>query len=111
MDLGVDLALGNGSGTSSSTYTDPEANALLGDIARNTSAIKNDVSLSEESLEVYRDLAQRRYMAQVELQTLAPNITVNVPEGAGKNLSAQDIADKLKTMLIQQMSSHTATAH
>ena len=111
LDLGVDLALGNGSGTSSSTYTDPEANALLGDIARNTSAIKNDVSLSEESLEVYRDLAQRRYMAQVELQTLAPNITVNVPEGAGKNLSAQDIADKLKTMLIQQMSSHTATAH
>lgn len=88
-----------------------EANSLLSDIANNTSAIKKDVSLSDESLEVYRDLAQRRYMAQVELQTLAPNITVNVPEGAGKNLSAQDIADKLKTMLIQQMSSHTATAH
>lgn len=88
-----------------------EANSLLSDIANNTSAIKKDVSLSDESLEIYRDLAQRRYMAQVELQTLAPNITVNVPEGAGKNLSAQDIADKLKTMLIQQMSSHTATAH
>lgn len=88
-----------------------EANSLLSDIANNTSAIKKDVSLSDESLEIYRDLAQRRYMAQVELQTLAPNITVNVPEGAGKNLSAQDIADKLKTILIQQMSSHTATAH
>lgn len=96
---------------SSITSTDPETNATLGDIAKNTSAIKNDVSLSDESLEIYRDLAQRRYMSQVELQTLAPNITVNVPEGAGKNLSAQDIADKLKTMLIQQMSSHTATAH
>lgn len=111
IDIGAANALGDGTGQYSHTYTDPEANALLGDIARNTSAIKNDVSLSEESLEVYRDLAQRRYMAQVELQTLAPNITVNVPEGAGKNLSAQDIADKLKTMLIQQMSSHTATAH
>ena len=111
IDIGAANALGDGTGQYSPTYTDPEANALLGDIARNTSAIKNDVSLSEESLEIYRDLAQRRYMAQVELQTLAPNITVNVPEGAGKNLSAQDIADKLKTMLIQQMSSHTATAH
>lgn len=111
--LGADIAqeIGNKNSLYNPTYTNPEANALLGDIARNTSAIKNDVSLSEESLEVYRDLAQRRYMAQVELQTLAPNITVNVPEGAGKNLSAQDIADKLKTMLIQQMSSHTATAH
>lgn len=111
IDIGAANALGDGTGQYSPTYTDPEANALLGDIARNTSAIKNDVSLSEESLEIYRDLAQRRYMAQVELQTLAPNITVNVPEGGGKNLSAQDIADKLKTMLIQQMSSHTATAH
>lgn len=72
--------------------------------------VDGDVSLSDESLELYRDLAQRRYMAQVELQTLAPEITVNLPAGA-KNITAQDVADKLKAMLIQQMSSHTATAH
>lgn len=72
--------------------------------------VDGDVSLSDESLEIYRDLAQRRYMAQVELQTLAPEITVNLPAGA-KNITAQDVADKLKAMLIQQMSSHTATAH
>ena len=76
----------------------------------NVKNVDGEVSLSDESLEIYRDLAQRRYMAQVELQTLAPEITVNLPAGA-KNITAQDVADKLKAMLIQQMSSHTATAH
>lgn len=70
-----------------------------------------DVHLSDEDLKVYRDLAERRYMANVELQTLAPNISVSIPESAAKNLTSQDIADKLKIMLIDQAAAHTAVAH
>lgn len=68
----------------------------------------DNVTLSDEDLKIYRDLAEQRYMARVELQTLAPNISVSIPESAAKNLTSQDVADKLKVMLIEQMASHTA---
>ncbi len=72
--------------------------------------VKN-VSLSDEDVKLYRDLAERRYMANVELQTLAPNITVNVPAGQAQTLTAQDIVNKLKTILIEQAAAHTAVSH
>lgn len=71
----------------------------------------DNVTLSDEDLKIYRDLAERRYMARLELQTLAPNISVSIPESAAKNLTSQDVADKLKVMLIEQMASHTALNH
>lgn len=73
--------------------------------------IEGDVNLSDEDLKLYRDLAERRYMNRVELQTLAPQITVSIPESAAKNLTSQDIADKLKAILIQQQAAHTAVSH
>lgn len=73
--------------------------------------IEGDVNLSDEDLRLYRDLAERRYMNRVELQTLAPQITVSIPESAAKNLTSQDIADKLKAILIQQQAAHTAVSH
>ena len=74
-------------------------------------SVEGSVNLSDEDLKLYRDLAERKYMANVELQTLAPNINISIPESAAKNLTAQDIADKLKTILIQQSASHTAVSH
>ena len=74
-------------------------------------SIDGDVKLSDEDIKLYRDLAERRYMNNVELQTLAPNITVNVPKGAGDNINEQDLANKLKAILIQQRAAHTAVSH
>lgn len=67
--------------------------------------------LSDEDIKIYRDLAERRYMNNIELQTLAPNITVTIPEGQATNLSAEDVANKIKTMLIEQAAAHTAISH
>ena len=71
----------------------------------------DNVKLSDEDLKIYRDLAERRYMNNIELKTLAPEITVNLPAGASGNLSAQDVADKLKRMLIAEMAAQTSVAH
>ena len=71
----------------------------------------DNVKLSDEDLKVYRDLAERRYMNNIELKTLAPEINVTLPAGASGNLSAQDVADKLKRMLIEQMAAQTSVAH
>lgn len=70
-----------------------------------------EAKLSDEDVKLYRDLAERRYMANVELQTLAPSISVSIPESAAKNLTSEDVANKLKAMLIQQAAAHTSVAH
>ena len=73
--------------------------------------VQGEVSLSDEDVQLYRDLAERRYMNSVELQTLAPNITVSIPESAAGSLKAQDVADEINAILIEQMASHTAVSH
>lgn len=74
-------------------------------------SIDGDVNLSDEDVKMYRDLAERRYMTKLELQTMAPQINVSIPESAAKNLTAQDVADAIETVLIQQQAAHTAVAH
>ena len=74
-------------------------------------SIDGDVNLSDEDIKMYRDLAERRYMNQIELQTLAPQINVSIPESAAGHIKAQDVADALETLLIQQQAAHTAVAH
>lgn len=71
----------------------------------------DNCKLSDEDLKLYRDLAEQRYINQIELQTLAPQISVSIPESAAKNLTSQDIADRLKVLLIEQQAAHTAVAH
>ena len=73
--------------------------------------IDGDVNLSDEDIKLYQDLAERRYMNNVELQTLAPNIAINITKGAGDNINEQDLANKLKAILIQQRAAHTAVSH
>jgi tape measure domain-containing protein len=71
----------------------------------------DNVKLSDEDLKIYRDLAERRYMNNIELKTLAPEINVTLPAGASGNITAQDVADKLKRMLIAEMAAQTAVSH
>lgn len=85
----------------------------LGDIGKvgKVGKIEDDVKLSDEDIKIYRDLAERRYMNNIELQTMAPQINVSIPESAAKNLTANDIADKLKAILIEQAAAGTAVSH
>ena len=96
-----DLQLGDGSG--------------IGDIGKVGKVGKvdkvDDIKLSDEDLKLYRNLAERRYMNQIELKTLAPHIEISIPESEAKNLTAQDIADKLRALLIEQRAAGTAVSH
>ncbi len=112
IDLSLDSLAGSFGGFDASSI--PTADNLdIGKVGSvgNVKNVEGEVNLSDEDLKLYRDLAERKYMANVELQTLAPQISVSIPESAAKNLTAQDIADKLKTILIQQSASHTAVSH
>ncbi|MCI9047480.1 MAG: tape measure protein [Hungatella sp.] len=88
----------------------------LGDIGKvgSVGSVKNvegDIRLADEDLKLYRDLAERRYMNQIELKTLAPNIHVTLPAGSSGTLSPEDVANYIKKMLIEQVSAQTAVSH
>lgn len=74
-------------------------------------SIDDDVTLADEDLKLYRDLAERRYMANVELQTLAPQVNITIPDGAAKNFDLKELEAMMKKVLIQQAAAHTAVAH
>lgn len=107
---GIDYA--GSSGGSSGDYTNtlgPGNN--IGDVGKvgSVGKIEEDVNMSDEDLQIYRDLAEQRYMNKIELKTLAPKINVKVPKSA--NLSEDDVANAVRVVLIEQMAANTATAH
>ena len=71
----------------------------------------DDIRLSDEDLKIYRDLAERRYMNKIELKTVAPQISVTIPPSAGGNLTAEDVTEHIRKMLVEEMNSQTAVSH
>lgn len=73
--------------------------------------VEDDIRLSDEDVKLYRDLAERRYMNEIELKTLAPQIQVVLNAAASGALKPQDVADCVKKILVEQMNAQTAVAH
>lgn len=112
MNLSLDSIAGGISGLSSAAI--PSADELnVGDVGTvgKVKSVDGDVSLADEDLKLYRDLAERRYMANVELQTLAPQVNITIPDGAAKNFDLKELEAMMKKVLIQQAAAHTAVAH
>lgn len=81
--------------------TAPEIKAIKSD----TSAIRKAVSLSKEDLKSLVDIAERRFVNQVNLTTLRPVITIN---GANTGKTPQDrlaLANAIKEVLLEEVSS------
>lgn len=112
MNISLDSIAGGISGLSNAAI--PSADELnVGDVGTvgKVKSVEGDVSLADEDLKLYRDLAERRYMANVELQTLAPQVNITIPDGAAKNFDLKDLEAMMKKVLIQQAAAHTAVAH
>lgn len=71
----------------------------------------DDIKLSDEELKIYRNLTERRYMNRIELKTMAPEINVTIPPSSGGNLTANDVSEYLRKMLIEEMNSQTPVPH
>lgn len=99
-----------------STGDIPAWDGEIGDVGKvgtvgSVKKIDGDVRLSDEDIKLYRDLAERRYMNNVKLETLAPQINITVPKGSGDNISEDDLAMKLKAVLVKQQAAHATAAH
>lgn len=107
---------GGGSGVSIPTYS--PVSDLLGDIGKNTgktagntSALADAVDMTNEDLKMLVDMAERQYIAQVNLTSQTPVINIT---GQNTGNTAEDraaMADAVKHVLLEQRASGTYRAY
>ena len=84
-----------------------EIAGTLGDISGSVKGIEKTVSMSDEDIKALVDVAERRYVNQVNLTSQAPVITVN---GANTGRTAQDrraLAEAIEQILLEEWASNS----
>lgn len=79
------------------------ANELLGNIDTNTGKIAKTVDLSDEQIKMLVDVAERKYVNNVNLTSQTPMITVQGQNTGNTEKDARNLADTLRDVLVDLM--------
>ncbi len=80
---------------------------ILDGIKGDTAAIKRSVSLSEEDMKLLVDMAERRYVNNINLTAQTPIITINGQNTGDTAEDLQWLENALQKILMEQAASHT----
>lgn len=93
-------------GTSTGQLEIPQAadvKDLLGNIDKNTGKIAKTVDLSDEQIKMLVDVAERKYVNNVNLTSQTPMITVQGQNTGNTEKDARNLADTLRDVLVDLM--------
>lgn len=76
---------------------------LLGNIDKNTGKIAKTVDLSDEQIKMLVDVAERKYVNNVNLTSQTPMITVQGQNTGNTEKDAQYLADTLRDILVEML--------
>lgn len=105
---GANLFSGNGHdavGAALSGVPYDELSGQLGDIAGSVGSIEKSVKMSDEDIKSLVDVAERRYVNNVNLTALTPVITVNGANTGRTAADRQSLANAIRDILIEQTAS------
>lgn len=105
-DWGANLGKSGLMGTSTAELEIPQAtsaNELLGNIDKNTGKIAKTVDLSDEQIKMLVDVAERKYVNNVNLTSQTPMITVQGQNTGSTEKDARNLADTLRDLLLDLM--------
>lgn len=103
---GANLGKSGLMGTSTGELEIPQAadvKDLLGNIDKNTGKIAKTVDLSDEQIKMLVDVAERRYVNNVNLTSQTPMITVQGQNTGDTEKDARNLADTLRDVLVDLM--------
>ena len=103
---GANLGKSGLMGTSTGELEIPQAadvKDLLGNIDKNTGKIAKTVDLSDEQIKMLVDVAERRYVNNVNLTSQTPMITVQGQNTGNTEKDARNLADTLRDVLVDLM--------
>ena len=105
-DWGANLNLSTMLGGGSGSLEIPQAadvKDLLGNIDNNTGKIAKTVDLSDEQIKMLVDVAERKYVNNVNLTSQTPMITVQGQNTGNTEKDARNLADTLRDVLVDLM--------
>nr|DAP41309.1 MAG TPA: Tail tape measure [Caudoviricetes sp.] len=105
-DWGANLGKYGLMGTGTGELEIPQAadvKDLLGNIDKNTGKIAKTVDLSDEQIKMLVDVAERRYVNNVNLTSQTPMITVQGQNTGNTEKDARNLADTLRDVLVDLM--------
>lgn len=105
-DWGANLNLSTVMGGGSGSLEIPQAadvKDLLGNIDKNTGKIAKTVDLSDEQIKMLVDVAERKYVNNVNLTSQTPMITVQGQNTGNTEMDARNLADTLRDVLVDLM--------
>lgn len=70
-------------------------------------SIQDDVSLADEDVKMFRDLAERKYINKIELKTVQPNISITENNKGSGGSDAKGIANLLAKIIEEERSEGT----
>lgn len=103
---GANLGKSGLMGTSTGELEIPQAadvKDLLGNIDKNTGKIAKTVDLSDEQIKMLVDVAERKYINNVNLTSQTPMITVQGQNTGNTEKDARNLADTLRDVLVDLM--------
>lgn len=100
--MGGGSGMGVGYGSTESPQTEDMKN-LLGNIDKNTGKIAKTVDLSDEQIKMLVDVAERKYVNNVNLTSQTPMITVQGQNTGNTEKDARNLADTLRDVLVDLM--------
>ena len=103
---GANLGKSGLMGTSTGQLEIPQAadvKDLLGNIDKNTGKIAKTADLSDEQIKMLVDVAERKYVNNVNLTSQTPMITVQGQNTGNTEKDARDLADTLRDVLVDLM--------
>lgn len=105
-DWGANLGKSGLMGTGTGELEIPQAadvKDLLGNIDKNTGKIAKTVDLSDEQIKMLVDVAERKYINNVNLTSQTPMITVQGQNTGSTEKDARNLADNLRDLLLDMM--------
>ena len=105
-DWGANLNLSTVMGGGSGSLEIPQAadvKDLLSNIDKNTGKIAKTVDLSDEQIKMLVDVAERKYVNNVNLTSQTPMITVQGQNTGNTEKDARNLADNLRDLLLDMM--------
>ncbi len=82
-----------------------DVNSLLGDINKNTKQIAQKVDLSDEQLKMLVDIAERKFVNNINLNSQAPVITVQGQNTGNTEADRQSLAEMLGDLIFERVQS------
>lgn len=82
-----------------------DVNSLLGDINKNTKKIAKKVDLSDEQLKMLVDIAERKFVNNINLTSQAPVITVQGQNTGNTEADRQSLAEMLGDLIFERVQS------